>query len=91
MKHIYFALLILSITFKTASAQSIDSLSIDLFDAIEMAQRQSLNAFLAKNTYLEGYWSYRSYKAEQLPYVQLNTFSGNYSSGNTWISKDQEF
>lgn len=88
----HYLLLVTLLTFNlTQKTFSQDTISLNLFEAIELAQRQSLNAFLAKNTYLSGYWQYRSFKGEMLPSINLSTFTGNYSAGNTWINKDQAY
>ncbi len=47
---------------------------LTLADAIQMAQEQSLDAMLARLNFMSSYWSYRSYRAELLPSVNL---SGN--------------
>jgi outer membrane protein TolC len=42
-----------------------------LNSTIEMATSSSLQAFQAKNLYLQNYWAFRSYKAARLPSVDL--------------------
>lgn len=79
-----------SAQFQSYSQQS-DSISLSLNEAIEIAQRQSLNAFIAKNTYLEGYWDFRTYRADLYPSLNINSELFNYYSGNFWVEADQEF
>lgn len=38
-----------------------------------MATDSSLSAFEAKNSYMSSYWAYRSYRADRLPYLELET------------------
>lgn len=46
---------------------------LNLSKAIEIATDSSLNAFRAKNLYLSSYWQYRSFRANRLPLLTLNT------------------
>lgn len=46
--------------------------SMTLDEVISMAQEQSLDNFKAKTMYLSSYWEYKSFKASQLPYVDLS-------------------
>lgn len=41
-------------------------------DVIDLAQKKSLNAMIAKLNLMSSYWSYKSFKAELLPSVNLN-------------------
>lgn len=45
---------------------------ISLGDAISLAQQQSYEAMVAKLSFLGQYWSYRSFKAELLPAVNMS-------------------
>ncbi len=54
-------------------AQAQEELTMTLEDCIELASKQSLDAFLAKNMYLASYWDYRSYKASRLPSLNLES------------------
>ncbi len=63
-----------------------DTIKLTLDDAIELAQRQSLNAFLAENTYLSAYWDYQSnYRSTLFPKLSLNTELVGYSKGYTQV------
>lgn len=48
---------------------------LTLSDAIHMAQRNSYDAMVARLSFMSQYWSYRSFRAELLPAVNL---SGNF-------------
>ena len=49
-----------------------DTLFLSLNRALEMAEKNSLDAFRNKNMYLASYWEFRSYKASRLPSLDLN-------------------
>lgn len=53
-------------------------ISLSLEDVIAMAQDYSLDAMVAKNTYLGDYWSFRSHKAELLPSLNFSAGIANY-------------
>lgn len=74
-----------------SKSQQKDSITLTLNEAIEIAQRQSLNAFIAKNSYMSGYWQFRSYRGILYPSMWLNTNIMTFSSGNDWIDADQEY
>jgi outer membrane protein TolC len=61
-------------------AQQRMKLSLD--DALRLAQTQSLQSFLVKNTYLAGYWQYKSFQANYLPSLSLNSQLISYSNAN---------
>lgn len=46
---------------------------LDLQDVIKLAQENSLDALLAKHRFRSSYWSFRSYQANYLPSVSLQT------------------
>lgn len=46
--------------------------TLTLSDAIEIAQAQSYDAMVARLNFMSRYWSYRSYRAELLPSVNLS-------------------
>lgn len=54
-------------------------ITLDLQQAIRMANDSSLEAFRAKNMYLAGYWEYRTYKANRLPSLTLNLTPAQYN------------
>ncbi len=59
-----------------------------LNDAIDLALKQSLYSFRAKNMYLARYWEYRSYKATKLPALWLNATPFSYSQS---VSSEYDF
>lgn len=74
MKWIYvkttlFAIGLLSIL--KVSAQSNQTITLDLSKTVQLANDSSLSAFRAKNMYMASYWEYRSFKAERLPSFTL--------------------
>ncbi len=69
-------------------------MALSLDQAIILAQSKSLQSFLIKNYYMADYWQYRSYKANFLPSVNLNStlLSYNNSSNlryNSTYQKDE--
>jgi len=53
--------------------------TITLSQAIEIAADSSLSSFKAKNSYLSGYWQYRTFKAERLPSMSLDMTPFSYN------------
>lgn len=49
-----------------------------LGEVIELAQEQSIDAMVAYNSFLTNYWGFRSFRAEQLPSLNLRTELGNF-------------
>ena len=52
---------------------------LSLANVISMATDSSLKAFIAENMYLAGYWQYRTYKAEKLPFLNFSSTPVNFS------------
>ncbi len=57
-------------------------MTLSLEDALRLAQTQSLQSFLVKNNYLSGYWQYKSFKANYLPELELNSQLLSYANAN---------
>jgi outer membrane protein TolC len=53
---------------------------LTLSKAIKLASDSSLAAFKAQNLYLSGYWEYRLYKAQRLPFVSMNIIPISYNN-----------
>lgn len=53
--------------------------TMSLGDVIYMAQTQSLSSLIAKYSFLSSYWSFRSYRAQFLPSLNLGATLGNYN------------
>lgn len=72
-----------------------DSVQLTLDDAIKLADKQSLQAFLNKHYYMADYWAYRSYLADYLPSVNLQATPLNYSNASglryNSVSQSDEF
>jgi len=71
MKNI-FLLIIVVCTF-SFSAKPQEKIQLGLTDVIDIASKQSIDAFRNKNMYLASYWENRFYKAELLPGISLST------------------
>ncbi len=64
------------------SAFSQQKMLLSLNDALHLAQTQSLQSFLAKHTYLVGYWQYKSFQADYLPALTFNSQLISYDNAN---------
>lgn len=68
--------LLVSILFISLSpimkAQEGKSMELTLDQVIEIAGKQSLDAFINKNMYLRNYWEYRFFKADRRPLLSLS-------------------
>lgn len=69
MKKILLTISFLAVSWSYAYAQT-----LSLSSAIQIAQQQSYDAMVARLSFMSQYWSYRSFRAELLPAVNL---SGN--------------
>ena len=65
----FFLLVFLTSAF---SSQSQDTVKYTLSEVIQIAQSQSPDAIMAKHRYRQSYWSFRSFKAEYLPSLNLD-------------------
>ena len=63
-------LLLLPLSLRSQESQA---RKLDLQEVIRLAQENSLDALLAKHRFRSSYWSFRSYKANYLPSVSLQT------------------
>ena len=69
-----FVALITSLLFPLLlSAQVSQITQLDLQDVIKLAQENSLDALLAKHRFRSSYWSFRSYQANYLPSLSMQT------------------
>ena len=66
------------LTMKSFQLSGQQKVTMTMEDVISMAQEYSLDAMLAKNTYLADYWSYRSHQAELLPSLNFSADIGNF-------------
>ncbi len=58
-------------------------IALNLQRTIEIANDSSLEAFRIQNLYLSGYWEYRTYRANRLPSLTLNTTPAQYNKDIT--------
>ena len=61
------------------------SMFMSLSEAIRLAQEHSLEAKMARFSFLGSYWTYRSYRAELLPSVSLSGSLLNYDRSVTSV------
>ena len=52
---------------------------------LQRAQEKSIQSLLTKNEFLEAYWNYKMYRAEQLPYLLLDMMPVSYDKSFTQI------
>lgn len=84
-------LLITLISFcKIADAQD-DVMKLTLPEVIDLASRQSIDAFKQQNMYLSSYWEFKYYRADKLPFLSVGAspFSYNNSIRQDYIPQDQ--
>jgi outer membrane protein len=67
----------LTFIFKVGYSQEIKKLTFD--EVIKIAEEQSPNAFIAKNTFRAAYWQYRTFVAEYRPSLTLTGTTPSYS------------
>ena len=79
MKQITILFLLCVFSFKLVAQQSDGIEKLSLQDVIKLATDSSLNAFIAQNTYYAGYWNYRNFKAQKLPFLNLTTTPVNFA------------
>src|SRR5665647_1515402 len=77
---------------KFASAQE-KIQKLTLKEAIELASKQSLDAFKQQNMYLASYWEYKYYRSDKLPQLSVgaNPFSYNNSIRSDYVPQDQSW
>lgn len=57
----------------TAMGHAQDKIVLSLPEVIDIASKQSIDAFRNKNMYLASYWEHRFYKAERLPSLSISS------------------
>lgn len=82
--------LLFLVSFEVSFAQQ-KALKLTLAEAIDLATKQSIDAFKQKNMYLASYWQYKYYRADRLPYLSVgsNPFSYNNSIRQDYIPQTQ--
>jgi outer membrane protein TolC len=68
-------------------------MKLTLNEAIDLASKQSLDAFKQQNMYLASYWEYKYYRSDKLPQflVGANPISYNNSIRQDYIPQDQSW
>ena len=84
-------LLLTAITQRSLSQEMAQRLTLN--DAIDLASKQSLDAFRQQNMYLASYWEYKYYRSDKLPLfsVGANPLSYNNSIRQDYIPQDQSW
>ncbi len=54
------------------------AISLDLEETIRLAQEQSIDAMIVRNTFLGDYWNFRSHRAELLPSLNFSAGIANF-------------
>ncbi len=85
MKKLFILLIIISLSFQIKSQ---DKIRLTLPEIIQIASKQSIDAFRNKNMYLASYWEYRFFQAERLPGISLRT---NPLDFNRFLKKEYNF
>jgi outer membrane protein TolC len=81
--------IILPLLILSGGVKAQDTLLVNLTDAIQRGVSLSVDAVVARNQYKSSYWEYKTYKAELLPEVTLNTTLPYYSkSYNAFQNSD---
>jgi outer membrane protein TolC len=75
----YLTLLIFSVLSFSLTAQE-KVVKLTLQDVIDIASRQSIDAFRQKNMYLSSFWAYKYYKADKLPFLAIGSNPFSYSN-----------
>jgi outer membrane protein TolC len=86
MKNIIISFFIVTGFYFQTKAQ--ENIQLSLPDVIEIASKQSIDAFRNKNMYLASYWEYRFYQAERRPGISLSTNPLDY---NRFLKKEYNF
>jgi len=91
-KLLYILLAIISVTNISAQERGV---TISLNEVIEQAQQKSVQALMAKNTYLSKYWQFRYYKAQLSPSLWLSgklpDFGRSLSRTQDWQSGEYNY
>lgn len=86
-------ILITFITFYNVTVAQENVMKLTLPEVIDLASRQSIDAFKQQNMYLSSYWEYKYYRADKLPFLSMgaNPFSYNNSIRQDYIPQDQSW
>ena len=65
---------------RTGSTSAQEKLQLSLEQVIELAQQQSLEAFINENMYLSSQWEYKAFKAQKRPWLEVSSNPAQYSN-----------
>ena len=84
---------IIFIAFSKVAVSQEGMIKLTLPEVIDLATKQSIDAFKQKNMYLSSYWAYKYYRADKLPLLSVgaNPFSYNNSIRQDYIPQDQSW
>ena len=84
-------IIILLLAFCKGSEAQEKQMKLTLKEVIELASRQSIDAFKQQNMYLASYWQYKYYRADKLPFLSIgsNPFAYSNSIRQDYIPQDQ--
>ncbi len=70
-----------------------NTMKLSLNEAIDLATKQSLDAFKQQNMYLASYWAFKYYKSDRLPQftVGASPFSYNNSIRQDYLPQNQSW
>ncbi len=87
-----FAIILLIVSWNISAAQK-NLMRLTLEEAIDLASRQSLDAFKQQNMYLASYWEYKYYRSDKLPQFSVGSspLSYNNSIRQDYIPQDQSW
>ena len=86
-------ILIILIAFCKISGAQEKVMKLSLKEVIDLATKQSIDAFKEQNMYLASYWEYKYYRADKLPFLSMGAspFSFNNSIRQDYIPQDQSW
>lgn len=61
-------------------SQGQSEMNLSLKQVIDLAQEQSLDAFINENMYLSSWWEYRAFKAQKRPWLELSSNPAKYTN-----------
>ncbi len=92
MKRLLLLFVVLNVFLNTHAQEKI---TLTLTDVLRIAQNESLESFVVKNSFLTNFWQYKSFKADYLPELGLNSDLISYSNSNNLrynsISKTEDY
>ena len=87
MRHLISFVIFSSFLFPVFSQEKVVKFTLD--DVIRIAKERSPDAILAKHRFRSSFWQFRSFQANYLPSVNLNTTLPNFNRSITWNDQIQ--